>query len=188
MFQDFSKTVLSSAFHFYAKALAFPYDEMTHEFQYIFREMEKYCENEYDQAISNKTLDIINFYQGEELLDLHGEYSRLFSFIENEEPRVPTNLISYDAAIDTDELFDLFEESGILFDLTEDIDTFQNLLDYFSYLILNAETEEEIIEFYLRYMQSNVPKFCRILNQSTTLNFYKEYSNALSELIRSIGE
>jgi TorA maturation chaperone TorD len=133
-------------------------------------------------------LDIINFYQGEEQLDLHGEYSRLFSYIESEEPRVPTNLISYDNTIDTDELFELFEESGILFDLTEDIDNFQNLMDYFSFLLTNAENEDEIIQFYLRYMKFNIPKFCQILSQSTTLNFYKEYSTALSELLRLIEE
>lgn len=188
MLQDFSKPVLSKAFHFYAKALAFPYDEMTHEFQYLFREMEKHCESEHDQAIANRVLDIINFYQGEEQLELHGEYSRLFSYVENEEPRVPTNVISYDSSIDTDELYDLFEESGILFDLTEDLDNFQNLLDYFSFLIESAENDEEILAFYLRYMKTIMPQFCRDLSRTTTLNFYKEYSRALSELLKSIEE
>jgi TorA maturation chaperone TorD len=188
MLHDFSKPVLSKAFHFYAKALAFPYDEMTHEFQYIFREMEKQCESEFDQAITSKVLDIINFYQGEEQLDLHGEYSRLFSYVENEEPRVATNVISYNSAIDTDELYNLFEESGILFDLTEDIDNFQNLLDYFSFIIENAEEDEEIIRFYLQYMKPVMPQFCQNLNQTTTLNFYKECSRALNELLKFIEE
>ena len=145
MLQDFSKPILSMAFRFYAKALGFPFDEMTHEFQYIFREMEKYCETEYDMAITSKILDIINFYQGEEQLSLNGEYSRLFSFIENEEPRVPINTLSYNENIDMDKLYDLFEDSGILFDLTEDIDNFQNLLDYFSNLLIINVEDEEII-------------------------------------------
>ncbi len=186
MLNDFSKPVLSKAFHFYAKALAFPYDEMTHEFQYLFREMEKQCFSEFDQAITNKVLDIINFYQGEEQIDLHGEYSRLFSYVGNEEPRVATNVISYDSSIDTDDLYDRFEESGILFDLTEDIDNFQNLLDYFSFLIENSENDDEIIEFYIQYMKPIMPQFCQNLNRTTTLNFYKEYSRALAELLTSI--
>ena len=187
MLQDFSKSVLSKAFHFYAKTLTFPYDEMTHEFHYLFREMEKECETEYDQAIATKVLDVINFYQGEEQLDLHGEYSRLFSYIEHEEPRVATNILSYDDDIDINELYTLFEESGILFDLSEDIDNFQNLLDYFSFLLGVAE-DDEISEFYFRYLKDHMQRFCQELNRATTINFYKECSSSLSELLKLIDE
>lgn len=188
MLRDISKPVLSMAFHFYAKALAFPYDEMTHEFQYIFREMEKYCETEYDQAVTSKVLDTINFYQGEEQLDLHGEYSRLFSYIENEEPRVQVNAQNYDENIDSETLYDLFADSGLLFDFSEDIDNFQNLMDYFSFLINTAMEDEEIIRFYLNYLKNNLIQFCDNLSRATTLNFYKEYSRSLAELLNLIEE
>lgn len=179
---DFNREVLSLSFRFYSKALSFPYDELTHEFQYLFREMEKMVESDLDNLIASKVLDVINSYQGEEMSALQTEYSRLFSHNETEKPFISIQLSDYLSASKYDKLMDFLTESVIPIDLDEYPDTVMNVLDYFS-SIVGEESDDIPDEFFEQFIVPGIPVFSEQVYKGGNLNFYKEIARGLNELI-----
>ncbi|MGD9489495.1 MAG: hypothetical protein AB7W47_15860 [Calditrichaceae bacterium] len=179
---EFNKEVLSLSFRFYSKALSFPYDELTHEFQYLFREMEKMVESDLDNLIAAKVLDVINSYQGEEMSALQTEYSRLFSHNETEAPLISIQLTDFLSNSKHDELMDFLLESVIPIDLDEYPDTVMNVLDYFS-SIIGEESEEILNEFLEKFIAAGIPAFSEQVYKGSNLNFYKEIARGLNEMI-----
>ena len=112
---EFNRQAISLAFRFYARSLTFPYDELTHELHYLFREIEKNIETDFDNTVASKILDIINSYQGEEMSALHAEYARMFSYVREEEPFISMRLSELDPNMDQAKLMDQIVNSTNLF-------------------------------------------------------------------------
>jgi TorA maturation chaperone TorD len=177
--------ILSLAFRFYARSLQFPFDELTHEYQHLFREMEKNVASEFDEEIAGSILDIINYYQGEEMSALQAEYSRVFSFTEGEVPMVPMFSKDYLPPAQRDDLIETFHESAIFLDMETDADSIQNILDYFA-ILLEEENFDEIDRFLQTVIHPVMRDFCSYLYQSTVLNFYKELAKGLNALVQNL--
>jgi len=176
-----NRGLLGLAFQFYGRALSFPYDELTHELQHLFRDMEKDVDDDAGNTIAARVLEAINHYQGEDIQTLQAEYARLFSAGDLDAP-VSLQLIDYlpekaisrlqDMVWDEDSLIipDEFQES-VLF-----------LLDFFASLLQNEEYGR-IEEFFEHYIRTAVPALSERIYQSATLGFYREAARGLSELI-----
>ncbi|MGD9899834.1 MAG: hypothetical protein AB7T22_11985 [Calditrichaceae bacterium] len=179
---EFNKDVLSLSFRFYSKALSFPYDELTHEFQYLFREMEKMVDSDLDNLIAAKVLDVINSYQGEEMSALQTEYSRLFSHNETEKPLISIQLTDFISSSKYDALMNFLTDSIVPIDLEEYPDTVMNVLDYFS-SIIGEEPDEMVVDFFNQFIAAGIPPFSEQVYKGSNLNFYKEIARALNEMI-----
>jgi TorA maturation chaperone TorD len=184
---DFNRQTIGMALRFYARALSFPYDELTHELQHLFREIEKNIDTDIDNTVSSRILDVINFYQGEEMSALHVEYARLFSYVRDEEPLIPLQLSQLSANIDQARLMDEIVNSTSMFGVEDAHDAVPNVLDLFSSYI-EIEDEEYIESFFKSFMSNGIPDFCEQLYQVTNLNFYKEVAKGLNELVYLLKE
>jgi len=182
---DIDKSVLSLALRFYARGLTYPYDEQTHEFQHIFREMERFAQSEVDSAIANKVLDVINFYQGEDMITLQSEYVRMFTAREGAEPLIPLSVEQLVPEIPLDDLLDHLHESGMLPELAEDPELFTFILEHFSSLLDYAE-DRDIETFYSLYLKQSIPVLAEKIFHGANINFYKEYARGLGELVQLI--
>jgi TorA maturation chaperone TorD len=182
-FMHYDYAVLALVFRFYSRALQFPFEEITHEYQHLFREMEKQVQNDLDEEVAAKVLDIINYYQGEEMSSLQGEFSRLFAFNQGEKPIVPVFADSFIKGPRKDALIELLEESGLPMDDDFDPDTIQNVLEYFA-ILLEEGQEEQMDVFFQDYIDVILPRFCEYLYQGTILNFYKELAKGLNSLVQ----
>jgi len=184
---DFNRQAISQALRFYARSLAFPYDELTHELQHLFREIEKNIETDLDNTVASKILDIINSYQGEEMTALHAEYARMFSFVREEEPFIPIRLNELDPNLDQTKFMDQIVNSTNLFGVDDAHDAISNVLDLFSSYI-EMEDEQAIEDFFMSFLINSIPNFCEQIYRGTILNFYKEVGKGLNELIYLLKE
>ncbi len=182
---EIDKSVLATALRFYARGLAYPYDEQTHEFQHLFREMERYAQTEADSAIANKVLDVINFYQGEDMITLQSEYVRMFTPREDEEPLISLHVEQLYPEIPFDDLLNHLDESGLLLELEEDPELITFILEHFSTLLEYAD-DDEIELFYTTYLKQTLLKLAEQIFRGANINFYKEYAKGLGELIQLI--
>jgi TorA maturation chaperone TorD len=182
---EINYSVLSLAFRFYARSLQFPFDEQTHEYQHLFREMEKQVITDIDEEFAAKILDVLNYYQGEEMSSMQAEYSRLFAYSQSDIPLVPLFSSHYISPEKRDKLVDALIDSAIPIDVTDDVDSIQNILDYFAYL-LEEGLEQEMDDFFYDYIDIIVPAFCANLYQGTIINFYKEVAKGLNSMIQEL--
>lgn len=184
---DINRQTLGMALRFYARALAFPYDELTHELQHLFREIEKNIETDIDNTIASRILDVINYYQGEEISALHAEYARLFSYVREKEPLIPLQLSQLTININHTQLIDEIVNSTSMFGVEEAHDAVPNVLDLFSSYV-EMEDEEYIESFFDSFINNSIPVFCEQLYRGTNLNFYKEIAKGLNELVYLLKE
>jgi nitrate reductase assembly molybdenum cofactor insertion protein NarJ len=184
---DFNRQNMGMALRFYSRALSFPYDELTHELQHLFREIEKNIDTDIDNTLASRILDVINYYQGEELSALHAEYARLFSYVREEEPLIPLQLSQLTINIDHVQLMDEIINSTSMFGVEEAHDAVPNVLDLFSSYV-EMEDEEYIESFFDSFITNSIPVFCEQLYKLTNLNFYKEIAKGLNELVYLLKE
>ena len=167
----------SHIFRFYSKSLTFPYTELGFELQHLFRQMEILCRNELEEQLASHALEILNYFQGEDMSSLQAEYSRMFSHVEGDEPLLAIHFTEYGDAGDADHILDhLFDSS---FDLSYDEapNSIINLLDYYCYL---ADGDE--IVGHLKEFSSILEDFSKKLYDVSNINFYKELAKGLNEL------
>jgi len=186
-YSQFNRNVLANAFNFYARALTYPYDELTHELQYLFRGMEKNIENAFDNTVASRILEIINHYQGEEMKALQAEYTRLFTPRKNIPPLISLQLADWTDEHDLSELEDRLFDVGVSQYSGEHPDFMTHVLEYFA-SILDYEDENWILDFYQKFLKQPIPKLCTIIYKTTTLNFYKEIAKGLHDLIQLMAE
>ena len=164
-------------FRFYSKCLAAPYGELGLELQHIFRQMEISSQNELDEQMAAHCLDILNYFQGEELSALQAEFSRMFSHIEGEEPLISIRFTDYGDTEEVQRVMDDIYDAMLEVSYDESPDSLINFLDYFSFL----SEEGEVITALPQFTQVMVPfseKFYKVSN----INFYKEIAKGLNEL------
>ncbi len=181
MNQDFNSTTISLAFRFYARALVYPYDELTHEFQHLFREMEKHIRTEVDNTVAAKVLDVLNYYQGEEMGALQAEFTRLFTSTFDASPVIPLHIADIAPEIDLVALNDILLESPLYMQLEDHPDSVPQVLDYFSSVLL--EEPESAEQFFSEFLKPSLPRLNERIYKGTSLNFYKEVARGLNELV-----
>ncbi len=181
-YNKFNRAGLSATFSFYAKALTYPFEEMRHELQHQFRQVEKNIVNEYDNTVASRILDVLNTYQGEEMKDLQGEYTRLFTPHKKKEPLISLRLSDWLKDRPTDELEEQLFEAGISVYSDEYPDFISHILEYFA-SILQYEDEQTIRNFFDRYLKEPVPALCQEIYKNTNVNFYRECVKGLHDLI-----
>lgn len=176
-------TFYSHIFRFYSKSLTFPYTELGLELQHLFRQMEVLCQNELEEQLAGHTLEILNYFQGEEMSTMQGEYSRMFAHVEGEDPLLAIHFTAYGNPGDADQILDhLFDSS---FDVTYDEapDSVINLLDYYCYLAEADDIIDKLPEF-----ASVIENFSQSLYQVSNINFYKEVAKGLHEMAKVLAE
>lgn len=164
-------------FRFYSKSLSFPFTELGLELQHIFRQMEINFQNELEEQLAAHALDIVNYFQGEDMSNLQGEFSRLFSYIEGNDPLVSILFTDYGDANRAQLLADKLYESTFDVSFDETPDSMINLLDYYSYL---SETGE--VATHLTIFREIVLPFSKQLASHGNVSFYKEVAKGLAEL------
>lgn len=184
MNNEFNPRAVSIAFRFYSRVMVFPYDELTYEFQNLLRELEKNIETDVDSTVAASILDVLNFYQGEEMQALQAEYTRMFTPIGETLPLIPVSLSKLSPGTNTEALLDKLYDSALILDLEDYPDSFVNIMDYLAYLL--EEDMQEANEFFEDYIKPEFPELCRHLHQGSTLGFYKEAAKGLDEMIRLI--
>ncbi len=175
------KQLLSRTFQFYARALTYPYDEQTHEFHHLFREAEKIISSDADNTLAAKLLDIINFYQGEDMITLQSEYVRMFTARENEPPFISLHILDLDPAVQTAGLLDELEESPLYAEIDEAPEIITNVMEHFSSM-LEYDDDDHIEAFYQAYLKIPLQRLAERVYSGAGINFYKEFSKGLSEL------
>ena len=178
---------MSGAFSFYARVLTYPYDEMTHELQHLFRVMEKNIENPFDNTVATRILDIINHYQGEEMKALQAEYTRLFTPREHTPPVISLQLEDWTDEHDLSELEERLFDVGVSQYSGEHPDFVTHVLEYFA-SILDYEPEDWILDFYEKFLKKPIPRLCVTIYKTSTINFYKEIAKGLHDLIQLMDE
>ncbi len=186
-YSQFNRRVLSNAFGFYARSLTYPYDEMRHELQHHFREMEKNIENPFDNTIAVRILDVLNHYQGEEIKTLQAEYTRLFTPRGESSAEISLQLENWLTTPDLSELEERLFDVGVSQYSGEHPDFITHVLEYFA-SILDYENEEWILDFYQKFLKEPIPKLCATIYQKSTVNFYKEIAKGLHDLIQLMAE
>ena len=186
-YNKFNRQALSAAFSFYGRALTYPFDEMRHELQHQFRQVEKNIENEYDNTVASRILDIVNAYQGEEMKELQTEYTRLFTPRKDHEAAISLHLGDWLGNTSLHDLEEQLYESGVSVYSGEHPDFVPHILEYFA-SILPYEDENTIRSFYARYLKEAVPRLSSEIYQKTTLHFYKELVKGLHDLIQLMKE
>ncbi|KAA3609909.1 MAG: hypothetical protein D8M58_08300 [Calditrichaeota bacterium] len=164
-------------FRFYSKCLTFPYDELRLELQHIFRQLEINNQNELDEQLAAHTLDVLNFFQGEDVSALQAEFTRMFTHEEGDAPLVSLLFTDYGNVEKAEIILDDMYESLVDISFDESPASISNLLEYYSFL---AETEEVLDA--LENLSLIIEPFGKKLYAESTLNFYKEIAKALSEL------
>ncbi len=184
---QFNRKLLSNAFSFYSRVLTYPYDELTHELQHLFREMEKNIENPFDNTVAARILEIINHYQGEEMKALQAEYTRLFTPRQNETPEISLQLENWISNTDLHDLEERLFDVGVSVYSGEFPDFITHVLEYFA-SILTYEEPVWIEDFFEKYLKEPIPLLCQSIYRKTTINFYKELAKGLHDLIQLIQE
>ncbi len=164
-------------FRFYARCLMFPYDEMGQELQHIFREMEKHGGDDIEVQLAGRTLEVINFYQGEDMSALQAEYGRLFSIRETTPPMLDINFTAYADTCRAEAFLDRIYESDLQVSFDEAPESILNFIGYFAY-DADSLVEEEPRKLFVEVLAG----FSRELSDKTMLNYYKEVSRGLNEL------
>jgi TorA maturation chaperone TorD len=182
MIDDQSRELLSLAFQFYGRAFSFPYDELTHELQRLFRDMEKAVQDDAGNTLAARALEIINHYQGEELSALQAEYARLFSGAAPDEATVSQQMSDYFSEQRIAELQNQLWDEDSMFTQEEFQESVLFLLDYFCSVLQNEEPEG-IERFFENYLRPAIPALCDRVYQAATLGFYREAARGLGELI-----
>lgn len=182
---EISKEVLSLGLQFYARALTYPYDELTYEFQHLFREMEKLVDTDGDNTLANHVLDVLNFYQGEEMMTLQSEFVRMFTPREGESALVPLLLAELDQTVPIDKLLDELDNEGIKAEAEEDPELVQFVMEYFAG-ILDYADDEYIERFYTSYLKNALEQLAKSVYKFGNINFYKEMGKGLHELVKLV--
>ncbi|RMH60460.1 MAG: hypothetical protein D6677_13745 [Calditrichaeota bacterium] len=164
-------------FRFYARTLMFPYDEMGQELQYLFRQMEKQAIEPIEAQLSGRALEVINFYQGEEMSALQAEYGRLFSIKENERPLVDIHFLPYTTPARGEAFLDRIYESDLQVAFDEAPESMLNFIGFFAF-DADSLTDPEQRKLFVEIVNG----FSSALSDKTILNFYKEISRGLNEL------
>ena len=164
-------------FRFYSKCIAAPYGELGFELQHIFRQMEITSQNELDEQMAAHCLDILNYFQGEELSALQAEFSRMFSHIEGETPLVSIRFTDYGNFEDVQKIMDDIYDSMLEVSYDESPDSLINFLDYFSYLSEAGEVVNVLNVFTMVIFP-----FSEQFYNASNINFYKEVAKGLNEL------
>ncbi len=169
--------VLELVFRFYSRALSFPYDQMGFEMQHLFREIEIKCQDEWDESLANKILDVINFFQGEEINELQGEYTHLFVHSKTENSKVGFTISDYCTDSTYNQLLDEIYDSGLgqtFDDVPDDIST---LFDYGSLLLNDQNFDEKAGLFYIVLLS-----FSQQLHKQAAKNFYREIARGINDI------
>jgi TorA maturation chaperone TorD len=183
---EFNNIMLGLAFRFYARGLQFPYDELTHELQHMLREAEKLIITPLDNTVAAQMLDVLNYYQGEAMVDLQSEYGRLFSASDNPQPPISLFWDDHNPKGDFERLLDDLEQSPLAFDQTDlSPDTIPNLLDYFAWLL--EENDPAGIDFFSSYLQPTIPVFTEAIYKMTVITYYRELARGLNNLLQWIN-
>lgn len=164
-------------FRFYAKALSFPYTELAFELQHIFRQLEINSQNELDEQLAAHALEVLNYFQGEEMSTMQGEFGRLFSSGEDSAALVSSLFTSYGPAEVAEELLDEMFETLLELRFDEAPESIVNLMDYYSFL---AETDLDLEK--LTPLVAILKEFSKTLYDITIINYYKELGKSLNEL------
>ena len=180
------KQLLNRVILFYTRALTYPYDEQTHEFHYLFREAEKMITSDADNTLAAKLLDIINFYQGEDMITLQSEYVRMFTPRDNEPPFISLHLLDLDPTIEISGLLEELEQGVLFAEIDEEPEIITNAMEHFSSL-LEYEDDLRLEEFYKNYLKIPLQRLAEKVYAGAGINFYKEFSKGLSELIVLLG-
>lgn len=170
-------TFYSYIFRFYSKSLTFPYNELGWELQHLFRQMEVLYQNDLEEQLAGHALEVLNYFQGEEMITLQGEFSRMFSHVEGEEPLIAIHFTSYGNPGDADMILDHLFESTFDVSYDEAPESIINLLDYYSYLAETDDILEKLAEFV-----SVIKDFSQKLYDGSNINFYKELAKGLNEI------
>jgi TorA maturation chaperone TorD len=183
--------VTSIICNFYARCFSFPYDEMNHELQHLFRMMERnnISGENYDQM--DQVLRIVNQYQGEDIKDLRNDYVLLFAGTEDQNPFCPLIasefLAIYGKHYDPDPFADLIFDSAIPVNPDEPVETINNYLEYLSILLENSIQNDSDLALLHNFMEEHIlnwiPLFCDVLYKSSNMNFYHEVAIGLKEFI-----
>lgn len=164
-------------FRFYSKCIAAPYTELGLELQHIFRQMEITSQNELDEQLAAHCLDVLNYFQGEELSALQAEFSRMFSHVEGESPHISIRFTDYGSPEDMQKIMDDIYDTLLEVSYDESPDSLINFLDYYSFL---SETGEvvDVLPIFTMVITPFSEKFYKVSN----INFYKEVAKGLNEL------
>jgi len=182
---EFNNALLGLAFRFYARSLQFPYDELTHELQHLLRDAEKLIITPLDNTVAAQMLDVLNHYQGEAMIDLQSEYSRLFSTGNNQQPLISLFWDDHNPKGDLERLLEDLEQSPLSFDHTDlSPDTIPNLLDYFAWLL--EENDADGIDFFETYLQPTIPLFTEAVYRIAVVTYYREMAKGLNNLLQWI--
>ena len=184
-------SVTSIICNFYARCFSYPYDEMNHELQHLFRMMERNEINTENYEQLDQVLRIVNQYQGEEIKDLRNDYVLLFAGSEDQNPFCPliaSEFLSiYGRHYDPESFSDLIFDSGIPVTPDEPVETITNYLEYLSVLLEQSVHNDSDLVLMHRFMEEHIlnwmPLFCDVLYKSSTINFYREVASGLKEFI-----
>jgi len=170
-------------FRFYSKCIAAPYNELGLELQHIFRQMEVNSMNELDEQLAAHCLDILNYFQGEDLVTLQAEFSRMFSHIEGEKPQISIRFTDYGDFDETQRILDSMYDSMLELSFDESPDSIINFLDYFSYLSEEGDVSGDLAVFNM-VIKPFSEQFFKVAN----INFYKEVAKGLNELCQIFND
>lgn len=183
---EIEKQILSLNMRFYARALMYPYDEMTYELQNMYRDMEKCISSDADNTLAAKALDVINFYQGEDMITLQSEFVRLFTPRDEQAPFIPLHIQDLNPQVPLDDLLIELEENPLITEVEDEPELVPYIMEHFSSMLEYAE-DEQIELFYDTYLKIALKKLAQDVFDGTTLNFYKEYGKGLDELVQLVG-
>jgi nitrate reductase assembly molybdenum cofactor insertion protein NarJ len=164
-------------FRFYSKCMAAPYNELAFELQHIFRQMEVSSQNELDEQLAAHCLEVLNYFQGEEVSSLQAEYSRMFSHPEDKEPLISICFTDYGNPEEAQKIMDDIYDTMLEVSYDESPDSLINFLDYFSYLSETGEVVDALGQFVMIMLP-----FSQQFYKAANINFYKELAKGLNEL------
>ncbi len=164
-------------FRFYSKCLTFPYEELRLELQHIFRQLEINNRNEMEEHLAAHALEILNYFQGEDMSALQAEFTRMFTHDEDQDPLVSILFTDYGRGENTEHILDAMYENLVDISFDESPDSIPNLMEYYSLLAESEEINNAVKDF-----SSIIAPFSQKLLPGTTLGFYKEVSKGLSEI------
>lgn len=164
-------------FRFYSKCIAAPYSELGLELLHIFRQLEVTCLDELNEQLAAHCLEILNYFQGEELSALQAEFTRIFSHVEGEKPLLSIRFTDYGDDKEVHEIMNKMYDSMLEVSYDESPDSIINFLDYYSYLSETGEISEALPAF-----TRIITPFSRRFYSVSNINFYKEVAKGLNEL------
>jgi len=182
---EIDRQILGLAMRFYSRALMYPYDEQVHEFHHLFREMEKCIDSDADNTIAAKVLDVINFYQGEDMITLQSEYVRLFTPRDQQKPFISLHIADQVPGVPLNELLDELELDALFAEIEDEPELIPYIMEHFSTL-LEFEDDSRIENFYESYLKESLKQLAEAVYNGTMINFYKEFGKGLNEMVQLI--